>query len=161
MDSLNSLISVNFFFSGIAFIVLIGAIFNLCKVLARRAWPTTVGHIERNEALTVTSSPFSLMRLDPASSFSPSSNYGTNKEKTLGLSYVYVIDGRKYIGNQLYSAPIMRVRQKIGGIKFGNKVRVFFNPNRPQMSFLAHSSIWPSLFLLLVGLLIFCTYWYL
>lgn len=127
-------------------------LFNLFRALNRRKWPETIGVIQRNAVKEITSGYFSLFRLDPLSRYSSKSNLGTDKERVLGLSYVYAVDGYKYIGNQLYSAPILKVRGRIGGLNEGDKVKVFYSSNRPRVSFLAHSFAWPSLVVICIGL---------
>jgi hypothetical protein len=132
-------------------ISLLGA-FNLLKCLIRRKWPETIGKVQENEVRQVTSSIFSLLRTGPIGNFASKSYAGTDKEMELRLSYVYAIDGYKYIGNQLYSAPIVKVRSRIGDLHEGTKVKVFYNPKNPAVSFLAHSFAWPSLVVILIGL---------
>ena len=95
------------YFAPGAFILVMGLL-NLYRALSKRRWPDTIGKIQRNETKTVTSSMLSQTRLDPLSSYSTKSNYGTDKEKVLGLSYVYAVDGSKYVSGQLYSAPIIK-----------------------------------------------------
>jgi len=141
------------YFAPGAFILVMG-LFNLYRALSKRSWPETIGKIQRNEVDTVTSSEFSQTRLDPLSNYSAKSNYGTDKEKVLGLSYVYVVEGGKYIGGQLYSAPILKARQQISGLTAGDKVKVFYKPSNPHNSFLAHSFAWPSAIVVLSGLLL-------
>lgn len=131
-------------------IVALLGLFNLTRVLWRRRWPTTIARIDRNEISEITSSQFALLRLDPISQYS-TSRYGTDKEMVLALSYVYAIDGEKYIGNQLYSAPIFKSRSQLAGVNEGDKVHVFYNPNNPQVSFLAQSFSWPSLVVIAIG----------
>ena len=136
-----------------AFVCLMG-MFNLSRALIKRRWPETVAVIQRNEVREVTSSIFSLFWLGPLSNFSSKSYADTDKEKVLMLSYVYVVDGFKYVGNQLYSAPIIQVRCRPGGIREGSKVKVFYNPGNPGNAFLAHSFAWPSMVVILLGVII-------
>lgn len=135
------------------FIVVTG-LFNLYRVFTKRYWSETIGKIQRNEVNTVTSSMYSHTKLDPLSNFSSKSNYGTDKEKVLGLSYVYVVEGSKYVGGQLYSAPIIKARQQIAGLNVGDKIKVFYNQRNPFSSFLAHSFAWPSILVVTMGLIL-------
>lgn len=131
-------------------IVALLGLFNLSRVFLCRRWPTTIARIDRNEVRNITSSQFALLRLDPISQYS-TSRYGTDKEMVLALSYVYAIDGSKYIGDQLYAAPIFKSRSQLAGVNEGDKVHVFYNPKNPRVSFLAQSFAWPSLVVVAIG----------
>lgn len=136
---------------GIGLVVILLGAFNLGKALVRRRWPETIGKIQRNEVKTVFSKRFSLLRIEPLSNYSINSDLGTNKEVVLRLSYVYVVDGDKYLGRELFSAPVMKARSRIGSLVEGDKIKVFYNPNNPQTSFLAHSFSWPSIIVISIG----------
>lgn len=131
-------------------IALVG-IFNLFKCLSRRKWPETLGLIQRNETRQVTSNIMSPLRTGVMGAFSSKSYAGTDKEVVLSLSYVYAIDGYKYIGDALFSAPVLRNRQQLGGLAKGDKVKVFYKPSNPAVSFLAHSFAWPSVLVIATG----------
>lgn len=136
-----------------AFFLVMG-LFNLYRCLSRRNWPETVGKIQKNEVRQITSSWFSLLDAGILSDYSSKSYAGTDKEMALRLSYVYVVENFKYIGDQLYSSPIVKVRKRIGGLHEGSKVKVFYNKNNPEKSFLAHSFAWPSLLVMSFGLIL-------
>ena len=129
-------------------------LFNLYRCLSRRRWPETVGKVQNNEVRQITSSIFSLLRTGPIGHFASKSYAGTDKEVELRLSYVYAVENYKYIGSQLYSAPVVKVRSRLGGLHEGTKVKVFYNPNNPAVSFLAHSFAWPSLLVIGAGLVL-------
>lgn len=117
------------------------ALANMARVLSCRKWPHTVGIIQRNQQQKITSSFITVWNLG-------------EKEAVLRLSYLYVIKGCQYVGNRLYSAPILKESELVEDIQVGDKVKVFYKPNKPEVSFLAHSFLWPSLLLLFLGLLV-------
>ncbi|AFU99523.1 DUF3592 domain-containing protein [Simiduia agarivorans] len=132
-------------------VILLVGVYNLFKCLSRRKWPETVGLIQRNETRKITSNIISPLRTGLMGSFSSKSYGGTDKEIVLALSYVYAIDGYKYVGNKLYSAPVVTDRQQLEGLHKGDKVKVFYKPSNPAVSFLAHSFAWPSVVVILMG----------
>lgn len=97
------------------FIFIMGT-FNLARALVKRRWPETLAIIQKNKVEKITSSLFSPLRTGSLSDFSAKSYAGTDKENVLRLSHVYAVDGVKYIGNQLYSAAVFKVRGRIVGI---------------------------------------------
>ncbi|WNO11517.1 DUF3592 domain-containing protein [Teredinibacter sp. KSP-S5-2] len=128
------------FFVGAA--ISLFALANLVRTLASRKWPYIVGRVQQNQQQRIASrfiTPWSL----------------GEKETVLRLSYTYVIEGCQYVGNRLYSAPILRESELVDGVQVGDKVKVFYKPEKPEVSFLAHSFLWPSLLLLFIGLLMF------
>lgn len=145
---------INFYYIMPGAFVFVFGVFNLYRVFSKRAWPTAIGRIQRHEVKEQESSIFNPLRLDPNSGYSLKSILGTNRENVLGLSYVFVVDKYKYVSSQLYSAPIIQARQKIGGLNIGDKVHVFYKPGNPHSSFLAQSFAWPSFVVSLVGLLL-------
>lgn len=135
------------------FITLVGVV-NLTKALRRRSWPETIGRIQRNEATKV--SRFINYRFNSGllswKTGRPIEDNGVDMR--LRLSYVYVVGDYKYIGSQLYSAPIVKQKNRVFGVNEGDKIKVFYNPNNPQTAFLAHSLARPSTILIISGLLL-------
>lgn len=138
---------------GLGAIFAIGAVIsfsgalNLLKCFNRRRWPETTGTIQQNgttETLPENYGPFSKIT---GMSFA-----GSVKDMELRLSYVYLIENYKYLGRQLFSAPVFKARNAIAGLHEGDRVKVFYKPNSPAVSFLAHSFAWPSILVITIGL---------
>lgn len=130
--------------------ILVMGLFNLYRALVKRKWPETVGKIQKNEIIQITAAYYSIMRIGLSNSYN--TNPSSSKKQKLILNYVYVVDGCKYTGNQLHSAPIIETRRRLVGLHVGDKVKVFYNPKNPANSFLAHSFAWPSLVVIFIGL---------
>ncbi|GAB2189086.1 hypothetical protein MAH1_06930 [Sessilibacter sp. MAH1] len=132
-----------------AFVLVMG-LFNLYRALVKRKWPETIGKIQKNEIRQITIAIYPIIKIGMLNSYN--TNPGSSKKQKLILNYVYVVDGGKYTGNQLYSAPIIETRRRLVGLYVGDKVKVFYNPKNPAKSFLAHSFAWPSLVVIFIGL---------
>ncbi len=141
-----------FYIVGLVVIVL--GLVNLLKAMLRRSWPETIGRIDRNEVAEISSHTNYWFNSGLISKRTARPIEDSGKSKELWLSYVYAVDGYKYIGNQLYSAPIKNPKNRIFGLIEGDKVKVFYHPKKPHIAFLAHSFARPSLVVSLMGLLI-------
>ena len=131
-------------------VVALLGIFNLLKALSRRRWPETIGRIQKNEQSEISTHINSWFHSGMFSKHSARPIEDSGKKKVLRLSYVYVVEGYKYVCDQLYSAPVKTPKNRISGLIEGDKVKVFYHPGNPHKAFLAHSFAWPSL--VVVGL---------
>ena len=141
-----------FYIVGAALIIL--GLINLLKALGRRSWPETIGRIEKNEVTSISRQPNYWFNSGLISKYTGRPIEDRGKGKELWLTYVYVVGEHKYIGNQLYSAPIKSPKNRIFGLYEGDKVKVFYHPKKPHIAFLAHSFAWPSLLFSSIGLVI-------
>ncbi len=132
-------------------VVVVLGLANLLKALSRRSWPETIGRIHKNEQTEIPTLPNVYYNSGLVSKHTGRAIEDSGKTKRLWLSYVYVVDGEKIIGNQLYSAPIVSPKNRIFGLHEGDKVKVFYNPKNSKVAFLAHSFSWPSILVSLIG----------
>lgn len=126
-------------------LVTVIGLLNLYKTFSRRIWPDTVGKILKNETKLVDQTPNTLISGDLISKQTLRPAGRPKRKAELRLSYVYAIDGEKFIGDKLYSAPLMQFSpNRIFDLYEGDIVKVFYKPDCPAKAFLAHSYGWPS-----------------
>lgn len=135
-------------------LVTVIGLFNLYKTFSRRIWPDTVGKILKNETKLVDQTPNTLTGGDLISKQTLRPAGQSEKKAELRLSYLYAIDGEKFIGDKLYSAPLMQFSpNRIFDLYEGDKVKVFYKSSCPDKAFLAHSYGWPSSLISIAGIL--------
>jgi hypothetical protein len=125
------------------------AIANLLKRQFRLSWDKTEGKILRSNVTEETSKVDGIEgRTNP---YRPVKKY-RSKYFMPWFEFIYVVGDYKYNSKQMYSAPLFWLRSSdILPFASDSYVWVYFNSKNPQKSFVKHSSIWPSVFLLLVG----------
>ncbi len=118
---------------------------NSIGICQRRTWPEVVGVIQRNETVN-TPKPPNYSGPPALPSKRTGRKFGDKSHtQELWLSYLYAVDGVKYVGSRLYSAPLIKLEaKKLSGINVGDKVKVFYCASNPSISFLAHSYQWAS-----------------
>ena len=144
-------IDLHSFLVGLGLVVALLGLFNLWRALSRRAWPETIGKIQKSQIHQITNYPNFWFN---SGLFSYKTARPIEDEVTsdrLRLSYIYVVGEFKYIGSQLFSAPITAPKNHIAGLSEGTKVKVFYKPSNPHVAFLAHSFAWPSVLVILAG----------
>ncbi|WP_371922638.1 DUF3592 domain-containing protein [Simiduia sp. 21SJ11W-1] len=144
---------------------------NLLRVLTRRHWPHTVGIVQwavptepqnlREWFDQVVLGRAALGRAAPgraAPDLTDQSQAGqaaeiSSAEPAQQLCYVYALEGFKYIGAQMQSAPVWPVGgNRLADVQPGDKVHVFYHPKFPHRAFLVQSFAWPMLVQLLTGI---------
>lgn len=139
---------------GVGVVLVTLGLCNLVKGLTRRRWPETVGKIQKNEVKKISTYTNYSVNSDLFSWKTARPIEDNGKADRLWLSYVYVVGKYKYVGNQLYSAPVVNTKNRLAGLYEGDKVKVFYNPQKPEVCFLAHSFSWPSLGVIFVGVVV-------
>ncbi len=137
-----------FFYSGL-FVCAIG-LNNLAKLLSRTNWPKTEGNIltATIKVERVTSSAEIAAR-DGVPDGSVEIRHNVFLPK---FEYVYVVGDNKYQSKNMYSAPLYFLSNNdLDGFYKDSACWVFYNPGKPRVSFVKHSSIWPSIAVFLCG----------
>lgn len=135
--------------------IFLWSIYIIFRAKSSRGWPSVTGKILQTlESYTKEchfgSSAGSSSRIE--SYRSPSIKYSGVRSS---LKYGYVIANEKYIGGNLYSAKIFPIKDAIvDDLSIGDLVKVFYNPNNPHDSFLAHSYTTKTILVMLLGIII-------
>ncbi|SMF03963.1 Protein of unknown function [Alteromonadaceae bacterium Bs31] len=122
---------------------------NVVKIQARKKWPTTickVGDSDVEVSEVVVHNLLSKQR---------NMNSYRSKSYSFKLNYLYNISGKNYLGTTIFSGSILgQTHNDMLPYTNGSTHTVWYNPAKPTSVFLKHSSVIPSIVLIVLGLLI-------